>query len=256
MPIPPKLRFVSNALTTYLRQRFQPPRLIILAIFIFLFSRPAPEFKTGSFISFVLLMGFLLVFRLYDDLMQADNDRGKPDRNYTDPAERKTLFYYLICFFCLLSGIAFYVSNYLALLFFCFITVNHLLYILCITNKIGAGLLPLLKYPFVFFLLQFSDFSTLTIGEHIVLPALSLFLAFVAFESMEDKTFPIPSKYSCFWQVFSFILILAGKLNGLSILTFFLLLSLSLVWHFFKIKAYPYQFLLCFLVFRMLIDQL
>ena len=142
---------MSNALTTYLRQRIQPLWLIILAIFIFLFSRPAPEFKTGSFISFVLLMVFLLVFRLYDDLMQADNDHGKPDRSYTDPAERKTLFYYLICFFCLLLGIAFYISNYLALFFFCFITVNHLLYLLFITNKTGAGLLPLLKYPFVFF---------------------------------------------------------------------------------------------------------
>ncbi len=256
MPIPAKLRFVSNALTTYLRQRIQPLWLIILAIFIFLFSRPASEFKTGSFISFVLLMVFLLVFRLYDDLMQADNDQGKPDRSYTAPAERKTLFYYLICFFCLLLGIAFYVSNYLALFFFCFITVNHLLYLLFITNKTGAGLLPLLKYPFVCFLLQFSDFSALTIGEHIVLPALSLFLAFVAFESMEDKTFPIPIKYSCFWQVFSFILILAGKVNGLSILTFFLLLSLSLVWNFFNMKGYPYLYLLCFLVFRILIDQL
>ncbi len=256
MPIPAKLRFVSNALTTYLRQRIQLLRLIILALFIFLYSRPAPEFKSGSLISFVLLLVFLLVFRLYDDLMQADNDRGKPARSYTDPAQRKTLFYYLICFFCLLSGIAFYVSNYLALFFFCFIAINHLLYLLFIANKTGAGLLPLLKYPFVFFLLRCSDFSTPTTGEHIVLPALSLFSAFVAFESLEDKTFPIPIKYSWLWQIFSFIPILAGKVNGLNILAFFLLCSLSLVWNFFNMKFYPYLYLLCFLVFRILIVQL
>lgn len=256
MPIPAKLRFVSKVLTTYLRQRIQPLWLIALGIFIFLFSRPTPEFKVGSFISFVLLIVFLLVFRLYDDLLQANNDQGKPNRSYTDPVVRKTLFYYLICFFCLLLGIAFYISNYLASFLFCFITINHLLYLLFITNKTAAGLLPLLKYPFVFILLQFSDFSALTIGQHLVFPALSLFLSFVAFESMEDKTFPIRIKYSYFLQVFSFILILAGKVNGLSFLTFFLLLSLSLVWNFLKMKTYPYLYLLCFLVFRIIIDQL
>ncbi len=227
-----------------------------LGIFIFLFSRPAPEFKGSSFLSFVLLMAFLLVFRLYDDLMQADNDRGKPDRSYTEPVARKILFYYLICFFCLLLGLAFYISNYPAAFLLCFIAVNHLLYLLFITSKTGAGLLPLLKYPFVFVLLQVSDFSAFTINEPTVFPALALFLAFVAFESMEDKTFPIPIKYSYFLQVLSFTLILAGKVNGLSILTFFLWLALSLVWNFFKMKAYPYLYLLFFLVFRILIDQL
>jgi len=256
MPIPAKLRFVSNALTTYIEQRIQPLRLMALGIFIFLFGRPAPEFKVGSFISFVLLLVFLLVFRLYDDLMQTNNDRGKPNRSYTDPAVRKTLFYYLICFFCLLLAIAFYISNYLAAFLFCFITVNHLLYLLLITNKTGAGLLPLLKYPFIFILLQASDFSALSIGEHIVFPALSLFLAFVAFESMEDKTFPIPIKYSYLLQTLSFILLLAVKINVLNILIFFLLLVLSFVWNFFKMKAYPYLFLLCLLVSRILIDQL
>ncbi len=247
---------MSKVLTTYVQQRIQPLRLILLAIFIFLFSGSAPESKVGSFISVVLLIVFLLVFRLYDDLLQANNDRGKPDRSYTEPVTRKTLFYYLICFCCLLLGIAFFISNYLALCLFGFMTINHLLYLLFITNKTGAGLLPLLKYPFVFMLLQSSDFSALTIGEHFVFPALALFLAFVAFESMEDKTFPIRIKYSYFLQVFSFILILAGKVNGLSTLIFFLLLSLSLVWNFFNMKGYPYLYLLCFLVFRIIIDQL
>jgi hypothetical protein len=230
--------------------------MIGLGIFIFFFSRPVSLIKVGSFVSFVLLIAFLFVFRLYDDLLQARNDKWKPDRNYTDMAARKTLSYYLIAFFGILLCVAAFISVYLACLLFFFITINHLLYLLLIDKKTASGLLPLLKYPFIYILLQFSDLSAPVIRTQLVFRAISLFLAFVAFESMEDETFPIPIKYSYVLQIVAFALICVGNVNGIGILSFFLLLSLSMVWTFFRMNAHPFMYLLCLLVFKLIIDEL
>jgi hypothetical protein len=229
--------------------------MIGLGIFLYFFSRPVSVFNGRSLVSFVLLIAFLFVFRLYDDLLQSRNDKAKPDRNYTEPAAGKILLYYLIAFLGVLLCIAIFISVYFAFLLVCFITINHLLYLSLINNKTAAGLLPLLKYPFVYMLLQFSDLSVPVIEARLVALAISLFLAFVAFESMEDKTFPVPIKYSYVLQIISCVLILVWKVNGMSILYFSLLLSLSMVWTFFRMKAHPYMYLLCFLAFRIMIDE-
>jgi hypothetical protein len=207
-------------------------------------------------VAFVFLIAFLFVFRLYDDLLQARNDLGKPDRDYTESPARETLRYVLIVLFGILLGIAAIISVYLALCLFCFITINHLIYVSLIDHKTASGFLPLLKYPFVYLLLQFSELSALAIGPQIVFPAIALFFAFIAFESMEDRTFPVPIKYSYVLQFLSFALIAVGKVNGISIIAFSLLLSLTMVWTFFRMKAYPYVFLLLFLVFKTIIDNL
>jgi hypothetical protein len=230
--------------------------MIGLGIFLYFFSRPVSVFNVRSLVSFVLLIAFLFVFRLYDDLLQSRNDKGKPNRNYTEHATRKILLYYLITFLVLLVCVAIFISVYFAFLLFCFITVNHLLYLLLINNKTAAGLLPLLKYPFVYLLLQLTDLSAPVIGAQLVALAISLFFAFVAFESMEDETFPVPIKYSYVLQILAFALILVWKVNGIGILSFSLLLSLSMVWTFFRMKAHPYMYLLCFLVFKIMIDEL
>jgi hypothetical protein len=127
---------------------------------------------------------------------------------------------------------------------------------LLIDNKTASGLLPLLKYPFVYILLQFSDLSAPVIGAQLVFRSISLFFAFVAFESMEDETFPVPIKYSYVLQIVAFALIFVGKVNGIGVLSFSLLLSLSMVWTFFRMKAHPYMYLWCFLVFKIIIDEL
>jgi hypothetical protein len=171
-------------------------------------------------------------------------------------AARKTLSYYLIAFFGILLCVAAFISVYLACLLFFFITINHLLYLLLIDKKTASGLLPLLKYPFIYILLQFSDLSAPVIRTQLVFRAISLFLAFVAFESMEDETFPIPIKYSYVLQIVAFALICVGNVNGIGILSFFLLLSLSMVWTFFRMNAHPFMYLLCLLVFKLIIDEL
>jgi len=102
----------------------------------------------------------------------------------------------------------------------------------------------------------FRSLPAPVVGAQLVSLATSLFLAFVAFESMEDKTFPVPIKYSYVLQILSFALIFVWEVNGISILSFSLLLSLSMVWTFFRMKAHPYVYLLCFLVFKIMIDEL
>src|SRR5829696_5005976 len=174
MPIPAKLPSVSRVLATYIRQRIRPFLMIGLGIFLYFFSRPVSVFNVRSLVSFVLLIAFLFVFRLYDDLLQSRNDKGKPDRNYTEPAARKILLYYLIAFLGTLLCIAIFISVYFAFLLVCFITINHLLYLLLINNKTASGLLPLLKYPFVYILLQLTDLSALVIGTQRVSLAISL----------------------------------------------------------------------------------
>ncbi len=256
MPIPAKLPSVSNILATYIQQRIHPLSMIGLGIFIFFFSRPVSVLNVRSFVSFVLLIAFLFIFRLYDDLLQSRNDKGKPDRNYTETAARKTLLYVLIAFLGIFLCIAILISVYPAFLLFCFMTINHLLYLLLINNKTASGLLPLLKYPFAYILLQFSDLSAPDMGVQLVVLAISLFFAFVAFDTMEDKTFPVPIKYSYVFQILSFAFIFVWKVNDISIISFSLLLSLSMVWTFVRMRAYPYMYLLCVLVFKIMIDEL
>src|ERR687893_2739039 len=115
MPTPAKSPSASSVLATYIRQRIRPFLIIGLGIFIFFFSRPVSAFNVRSFVSFVLLIAFLFVFRLYDDLLQSRNDKGKPDRDYTEPAARKTLLYYLIAFLGVLLCVA--VFNHACLAF-------------------------------------------------------------------------------------------------------------------------------------------
>lgn len=256
MQIPAKSPFISEVLTTYIRQRISPAQIIALGVLIFLFSRPISKIDVGSARSLVLVIAFITVFRLYDDLMQARNDNGKPDRIYTDPVARKTLTFFLIALLVVLLFFATIISFTFAWFLIGFVAVNHLLYLSFIGNRTAAGFLPLLKYPFVYLALQYSDLSAHSFGASLVLSTTSLFLAFVTFESLEDKTFPVPARYSYPLQILSFALIFVAKVNGISTLSFFLLLSLSLIWYFLRIRAYAYVYLLCFFAFRFIVNQL
>lgn len=230
--------------------------MVGLAIFLFSFSYPLHVFNGRSLAVFGLLIGFLLVFRLYDDLLQAQNDLGKPDRDHTAAPARRSLFQVLFVCFGILLGFAALVNVRLALLLFCFITVNHLLYSLLVNHKAAAGFLPLVKYPFVYLLLQSADPLALTLAAQFVLPTIGLFFAFVAFESLEDRTFVVPIKYSYILQFLSLALIAVGQVNKIGLLSFSLLFALSMLWTFFRLKAYPYVYMFCFLVLKIVVDKL
>src|SRR5205823_8099991 len=130
--------------------------MIALGILILLFSRPISKIDFGSVFCLVFVIAFIIVFRLYDDLLQARNDTGKPDRIYTDPGARKTLTFFLIGLLTVLLLFASFISFTFACLLIGFAAVNHLLYLSFINNRTAAGFLPLLKYPFIYLALQYS----------------------------------------------------------------------------------------------------
>ena len=256
MPIPVKSRSASKELATYVRQRIHPLVILGLGVFTFLYSQAVSQLNVGSIVWFAFLIAFMLVFRLYDDLLQGPNDIGKPDRDYTEATTRKTLSYHLIILFVFLLIFAFFISWYLACILFCFITINHVFYVFWVSNKNAAGFLPLVKYPFIFVVQQLFDTSASNPGAPLVFPAIALPIAFVAFESMEDTTFPIAEKYSSVLQVLSFVILLIGKFNGTVFLVGAVLLSVSLAWGFLRAKPSPYLYLVFFLLFRLSVDNL
>ncbi len=256
MQIQARSRSASNTLATYFRQRIHPLIIGGLAVVLFVYGRPASGIDGVSIAWFAFILAFIILFRLYDDLLQVSNDIGKPDRNYTDPASRRTLSFYLIISLVFLHVFASVISWRLALLLFCFVIFNHLLYLLWVTNKIAAGFLPLFKYPFLYLALQLSGPSKENIGAAIVFPAIALFVAFVAFESMDDESFPIRKRYSGVLQASSFLFLLVGKVNGTVLLTGAALLTLSLLSGFLRMKGSPYLYLFCFLLFKLSIDNL
>lgn len=256
MPIPVKSRSASKDLATYNRQRIHPLVIFGLGVFIFLYSQPVSRLNVDSIVWFAFLIAFILVFRLYDDLLQAPNDIGKPDRDYTEATTRKTLLYHLIVLFAALLIFAFFISWCLACILFCFMAINHIFYVFWVNNKTAAGFLPLVKYPFIFVLQQLFDTSRSNPGAALLFPAIAMLIAFVAFESMEDTTFPIAEKYSSVLQVFSFVILLIGKFNGTVLLVGAGLLSISLAWSFLRTKPSPYLYLVLFLIFRLSVDNL
>ena len=75
-----------------------------------------------------------------------------------------------------------------ALFLLLFFVVTHLLYITLFNKSKFRYFLPLLKYPFVVYLLNF-DFSVRILG---------VYIAFIVFEMLEDQLFPgyLLSKYN------------------------------------------------------------
>lgn len=251
-----KSRSAGKELATYIRQRINPLVLVGTGVFVFLFSLPVSQINPRSIVWFVFLIVFLFVFRLYDDILQANSDIGKPDRNYTDVAVRKKLSILLIVFFVILLVFASFLSWYVAVILLAFIGMNHVLYSLLINDKTASGFLPLIKYPFAYVVLQLSEPATSHFGILVLLPPVSLFIAFVVFESIDDQAFPVRAKYAGFLQISSFVLILLGRFNGTVAIAGTVLLSLSLISGFLRTRASSYLYFLCFLIFKLSVDYL
>jgi hypothetical protein len=243
-------------LTTYLKQRVRPTLIIALAAFLFLFGRPVSTIGLGSLSIFVFVIAFLIVFRLYDDLQQAGNDIGKHDRCYTDPLAKKTLGLFLIAFVAALVGYAAMISKTFACLLLGFIAVNHVLYLGLVKYRTAAAFLPLLKYPFLFILLQYTGPAVATLDIALVFPAISLFIGFVAFESIDDEEFPVSLRYAYVLQFLSLLFILAVHVSTSGAFWFAVLFIISASWTFFRLWARAYMFFVCLLSFKLIVENL
>lgn len=188
MHSPVKLRLYMNSLGTYFNQRVNIRLWIVVAAVLIALS--LKDFSISSFelYSFPFVLFFLLTLRLYDDLASSKIDQGKENRSYTNRETKKELqLYSVLAQLILLLTLAIFDIKR-ALFVLLFFVVTHLLYITLFNKSKFRYFLPLLKYPFVVYLLNF-DFSCRILG---------VYIAFIVFEMLEDQLFPgyLLSKYN------------------------------------------------------------
>jgi hypothetical protein len=177
-----------NSLGTYFNQRVNIRLWIVVAAVLIALS--LKDFSISSFelFSFPFVLFFLLTLRLYDDLASSKIDQGKENRSYTNRETKKELQLYSVLsqLILLLTLAIFDIKR--ALFVLLFFVVTHLLYITLFNKSKFRYFLPLLKYPFVVYLLNF-DFSVRILG---------VYIAFIVFEMLEDQLFPgyLLSKYN------------------------------------------------------------
>ncbi len=214
----------------------------MLSLFLLLFSKTKLHLESEDISRFFLILFFLFLMRLYDDIQNAITDKLKENRIYTEVKARKKLSVVLcILFIPFLIIVSFYKTE----LFFYvigFIVINHILYFLLFDLKNFKSYLPLLKYPLVSIALL-NGFNWV---------CLALFIAMVVFELLEDSKFPMEYNYNYPLAIVALVLLLPTVLIEYFVLLFFIT-SITFFTISRKKKWTPYIFLLLFLTTRLII---
>ena len=226
---------------TYLKERFNIFVWGALAFFMLMFSKNEISFNKTDGFTYLFLLFFFLITRLYDDLLNTNADRGKPNRSYTEEKHSKTLTFFLIGISAVYILALFFYDSNLANLALIFLVGNHLLYIVLYKIWKFKHFLPLLKYPLIFIALN-GQFSIV---------AISLFLTFVVYEIMDDADFPIAKPYACILTIAAFALLLEN-LPIKHFILFILLAIASFATVIINKKYFPYIFLLLYLFSRLI----
>ncbi len=223
----------------YLKQRFKWRIFLLLTLFLLLFSKNKLFFGIADIINFVLILFFLLIMRLYDDLQNSVTDRNKSNRIYTSLESKKKLGYILIILMILYLGALTFFNIELAKKMALFFGVNHVLYLILFHYGNFKSYLPLLKYPLLYIILN-GNFD---------LTSIALFLAMIEFEILDDIDFPLSKKLSYVVACISIsLLIPTFNLFYFIVLLFVLAITVFILSK--KTKTIPYLFLLLFLLTR------
>ena len=215
----------------YLKQRFGLKIFAGLGIFLFVFAKGNVDFTYGDFPALFILLPLLLIFRLFDDLQNREADRGKMRRIYTEPKPFRLLGWFLLLFTGSFLVAVLFFRQELSLVVLLFFLFNLLIYKMLFRRGRFRYLLPMLKYPFICLLLMFMPVNQMPAGEiyPLLLPAFSLLPAFLLFETLEDRSFPLPSSATHILFVLSFVpLLILPLLSGI-VLPFQNLLMLFLI---------------------------
>ena len=162
---------------------------------LLLFARGAVAFTFSDLWLLLFTLYFLFVMRLFDDLYNKEEDCAKPERNYTQAKDYRVLRGFLIILILIFVSMTGYYNYRMAIGCIGFMGINYLLYLLLHGKWAWNHLLPLIKYPFVVFLLilVWSE-ESLSPSWSGVLTSLALFPALVVFESLSDYTFNVKGK--------------------------------------------------------------
>jgi hypothetical protein len=228
-------------LILYIKQRFNLGIFSLLTLFLLLFSKNQLDFGFEDVFPLFLIFFFLFLMRLYDDIQNSISDSNKKNRIYTDSKVRKNL---MIAFALLLVPFLYFVYQYkieLVIYVIAFFIINQSLYFFLFPIGNFKSYLPLLKYPLV--CIAFSG------GYNWA--CIALFPAMITFETLEDATFPISKKYSYSISIIAMtLLFISLEIKYFILLLFILPLTLFLIAR--NTKWTPYQFLLLFLITRLI----
>lgn len=244
-----------NNILTYRKQRVGFLKFFGLSLFLLFYALKWEQIKAGYWPLIVPVFILLFLFRLYDDLMQWKNDLSKDHRNYTDPQTRRSLIKFWIPAIILVSIGVMAFSTMTGMLLSAFVLLNHLLYLIFVRNRFMALILPLIKYPIFILLLIFYANGKDQIDHQLLISAVSVFIAFTAFESMDDALFDKDWRVTSLLQ-FSTFFVLFFSVDGWNasvacISLFILSLGLSLS----GILNVQYYFLALLLILKIYLNN-
>ncbi len=246
-----------EVLRMYIAQRFSSLMFLGLAVFLFLYSVPFHALHPLSVMDVLKVFVMLWVMRLYDDVMQWENDAEYSERIYTHPESRSKLILPLVLSMATSVCICWSDSPdfSMASLWLYFMVVNHVLYKALVHRSFWAFVLPLIKYPFLFFYMTLSyglkgDISIVLLGS-----SLALFIVFVVYDLLDnrDKEKPIVALY--FLIVFCFVLLFMKNVNAVSLISGTILLVTTLILIHLRKRVVPIFWLLLILIFKLILNN-
>lgn len=188
----------------YLKLRIRLSYFLLVAIWIFLFSVPVMTIDVFSFFDIVKIVLVLITMRLYDDVVQSEND---------SLVKLKLPLVILICV-CALSWINAGIE--LSMFWIYFFMLNHVFYKALGHRRFWAFVLPAFQFPIVSIALNYRLWDGVIDLIYLV-SAVSIFLSAIVYrwlEHSEDRRHPI-------WiYFFSSIVVAIAILNFSSALSF------------------------------------
>lgn len=185
---------ILRSLFTYICQRVPLILFVILACWFGAFLLPWISWNVIIFsVSIVLLVLFQL--RLFDDLMQYHNDLNKPNRDYTIPEVRKSLWIFWFIYSAVLIFLISWLNFQIGGAYFLLLCINWIAYKMLLNKWIWKEILPLLKYPAIY-LVFFENYvvrkeisDNLTLVQYRIASAILIFMGFLFMERVSNYNY-------------------------------------------------------------------
>lgn len=248
-----------ETLRIYIEQRFSALKFLGLALFLFFYTVPFHAVNLLSLLQVIKLLFILFALRLYDDVMQWENDSEFSERIYTNEKSRSKLILPLILslalsvLICATDGHDFTI----ALLWLCFLLLNHILYKALVHLSFWSFILPLLKYPVLYFYLSLCYYTTDDFTVSDLLNQYALLLSFVVYDLIdvgEKRKIPF---FIYFLVALSIALMLIPNLTLVSLISavIVLILSVILILVNYKRSILPLAWLFLILIFKLIANN-
>jgi hypothetical protein len=246
-----------ETLRIYIAQRFSSLMFLSLAVFLFLYSVPFHALHPLSLVDVLKVFLMLWVMRLYDDVMQWENDAEFSDRIYTHSESRSKLILPLVLSMATSVCISWSDSPdfSMASLWLYFIIVNHVLYKALVHRNFWAFVLPLIKYPFLFFYMSISYAISEDVSYVEYSNAITLFLVFVIYDLLDNRSAERPVFALYFLIVICFILLFLTNVNAIALIGGVALLVIALILVHLKKEVIPILWLLLILIFKLILNN-